>query len=98
VIYLEGSFVISGNVCISPEYASAKGARKAGRINFFIPIMKWGIEITWDGSRLLEHVDRFTDSGAYGAWLESGDMKDYILLDCRTGIPRDKHPSMVLPF
>lgn len=89
-------FVTSGNVRISPEYASAKGARKAGRIDFFIPIVKWGIEITRDGKRLLEHAARFTDSGAYGAWLESQDMTDYILLDCRTGIPRDKHPSMVL--
>jgi hypothetical protein len=87
----------SGNVRISPEYASAKGTRKAGRIDFFIPIVKWGIEITRDGKRLLEHAARFTDSGAYGAWLESEDMTDYILLDCRTGIPRDKHPSMVLP-
>jgi len=92
------SFVTSGNVRFSPEYASAKGARKAGRIDFFIPIVKWGIEITRDGSRLLEHAARFTDSGAYGAWLESEDMKDYILLDCCTGIPRDKHPSMVFPF
>ena len=84
---------------VSPsQYAYAKGAHKAGRINFFIPIVKWGIEITRDGNRLLEHATRFTDTGAYGAWLESEDMKDYILLDCRTGIPRDKHPSMVLPF
>ena len=90
-------FVTSGNVRISPEYASAKGARKAGRIDFFIPIVKWGIEVTRDGKRLLEHAVRFTESGAYGAWLKSEDMTDYILLDCRTGIPRDKHPSMVLP-
>jgi hypothetical protein len=27
-------------------------------------------------------VSRFAKSGAYGAWLKSGDMTDYILLDC----------------
>jgi hypothetical protein len=44
-------------VLIPPEYASAKGARKAGRIDF-IPIVKWGIEITRDENWLLEHADR----------------------------------------
>ena len=51
----------SGNVRISPKYASAKGVHQAGRIDFFIPIMKWGIEITQDGNRLLDHAARFTD-------------------------------------
>jgi len=34
--------VTSGNVRLSPEFASAKGAHVAGRINFFIPMVKWG--------------------------------------------------------
>jgi hypothetical protein len=87
-----------GNVRMSPEYASAQEARVAGRIDFFIPIVKWGIEITRNGNRLLEHAARFTDSGAYGAWLESADMNDYILLDFRTMNLRAKHPSMILSF
>ena len=84
-----------GNVRISPEYASAQGARVAGRIDFFIPIVKWGIEITRDGSRIPEQGARFADSGAYGAWLKSADMNDYILLDFRTKNPRGQHPSMI---
>lgn len=44
-----------------PSIASAKGARKAGRIDIFIPIVKWGIEITRDGSRLLEHAQNSCD-------------------------------------
>jgi len=83
-----------GNVRISPEYASAQTARVAGRIDFFIPIVKWGIEITRDGDRLLEHAARFTDSGAYGAWLKSADMNDYILLDFRTKNLRAQHPKI----
>ena len=87
-----------GNVRISPEFASAQAARVAGRIDFFIPAVKWGIEITRDGDRLWQHAARFTESGAYGAWLKSADMDDYILLDFRTKKLKTPHPSMILPF
>ena len=87
-----------GNVCLSPEFASAREADIAGRIDFFIPIMKWGIEITREGSRLAEHNSRFAESGAYGTWLTAGDMFDYILLDCRTSIPQKKHSGIDISF
>jgi hypothetical protein len=90
--------VTAGNVRISPEFASATGADVVGRIDFFIPATKWGIEIIRDGNRLLEHNSRFGDSGAYGEWLRFGDMTDYILLDCRTSVPRKCHPSMKSAF
>ena len=87
--------VTFGNVRFSPEFASGKGAKVAGRIDFFIPAKKWGIEITRDGNRLQEHSSRFTTHGAYGPWVTSGDMDAYILLDCRSSTPRKAHPSMV---
>jgi hypothetical protein len=59
--------------------------------------VKWAIQNTRDG-RIPVHAARFTDSGAYGVWLKPGDMDDYNLLDFRTGIPRDQHPSTVSPF
>ena len=37
--------VTAGNVRISPEFASAKWADVVGRIDFFIPVAKWGIEM-----------------------------------------------------
>jgi hypothetical protein len=80
----------SGAVRISPEFASARGAKVAGRIDFFIPVVKWGIEITREGSQLDGHSSRFEAQGAYGAWLKTGDMEDYILLDCCTALPQ-KH-------
>ena len=83
-----------GNVCVSPEFASARRAGVAGHIDFFIPVAKWGVEITQDGTWLREHSPHFATSGAYRAWLKSGDMVDYILLDCRTSIPRDAHPGI----
>jgi len=86
--------VTFGNVRLSPEFASARRERVAGRIDFFIPVVKWGIEFTQDGNQLNEHSSRFANSGAYGAWLKSGDMADYILLDCRTTIPRKSFPNI----
>jgi hypothetical protein len=43
--------VTSRNVRIFPEFASRRGAKVAGRIDFFIPIKRWGIEIIRDGSQ-----------------------------------------------
>jgi hypothetical protein len=86
----------SGSVGVSPEFVSAKYAVAAGRIDFFVTKRQWGIEITRDGLRLLEHNDCFLSLGAYGAWLQHGQMKDYILLDFRTTIPDSCHPSIRL--
>ncbi|KAK2459537.1 hypothetical protein APHAL10511_008443 [Amanita phalloides] len=84
-----------GNVRISPEFASPKGSRVTGCIDFFIPKMKWGIEILRDGDRLLQHNTRFhEETGAYGAWLRSGEMTDYVLLDCRTNVPQRRHEDI----
>jgi hypothetical protein len=92
--------VTSGNVCLSPEFATSTHGSQATAsraISLFIPVVKWGIELTRDGSRLtdLERNSRFASPEAYGAWLTSGDMTDYILLDCRTSIPTTKYPSTI---
>jgi hypothetical protein len=81
-----------GNVRISPEYAAAAGSRP-GRIHFFIPSKKWGIELTRDGDNLSEHGARFPDGDAYGQWLQSLDMTDYVLLDFRSTMPAQTHPG-----
>ncbi len=89
-----------GGVLVSPESASASGASVAGRIDFYIASKKWGIEITRDGKKLQEHSDRFGARGAYGRWLASGKMSDYILLDCRSTRPIKPHSgqsSLLLP-
>ncbi|KAM6503225.1 hypothetical protein JOM56_000168 [Amanita muscaria] len=66
--YRSGFSFTFGNVCLSPEFESARRTRVAGRIDFLNPVVKWGVELTRDGNRLYEHSSRFTDSGAYGAW------------------------------
>jgi hypothetical protein len=69
---------------------------RPGRIDFFIPSKKWGIELTRDGNRLGEYNSRFEDDGAHGQWLKSSDMddrNDYIFLDFRSTKPMLAHPG-----
>jgi hypothetical protein len=79
--------VTGGNVVLSPEYATAPGKRR-GRVDFYIPSMKWGIEVTRDGSELQEHSNHFI-TGAYSASLKSGNIVDYALLDFRHTLPTE---------
>ncbi|KDQ11029.1 hypothetical protein BOTBODRAFT_470384 [Botryobasidium botryosum FD-172 SS1] len=83
--------LVNGNVVVTPEFISATGGvRRAGRIDFFVCGRKWGIECIQEGDKLEEHNSRFGDDGAsYGAWLQSDDMTDYILLDFRTDTPTE---------
>ena len=60
---------------------------KNGRIDFFIRLKKWGIELLRDGNRLGQHARRFTE-GEYGEWIEKGWMADYIIIDFRTWHPK----------
>jgi hypothetical protein len=85
----------SGNVRITPEFASGTNTGCAGRIDFLIPVKKWGVECTQDGDRLAAHSERFDqDTGAYRAWLESNKMEDYILLDFRQTMPVGRYSSV----
>jgi hypothetical protein len=83
--------VMDGNVVVSPEYATAPGKR-LGRVDFYIPSMKWGLEIIRDGSKLREHSDRFI-TGAYSTLMRSGDIVDYALLDFRHDISNEPTPG-----
>ena len=88
--FYRGLFTATGGgVRICPELFTAPGARKGG-IDFFIPEKKWGIELIREGTRssLSERSSSFGLGSKYGVWLASNDMVDYIILDCRTDIPR----------
>ena len=64
--------------------------KKNGRLNFFIQLKKWGIEMPCDGNRLGQHARRFTE-GEYDKWIEKGWMSDYIIIDFRTRRPKIMH-------
>jgi hypothetical protein len=83
--------VTGGNVVISPEYATAPGKRR-GRVDFYIPSMKWGIELLRDGDKPREHSDRFL-TGAYSVLVRSGDIVNYALLDFRHAEPAAATPG-----
>ena len=75
-----------------PEFGT-----KRGRIDFFIPSKKWGIELLRNGDRLSSHMKRFTE-GEYGRWIRTGFMNDYIILDFRTNPPRANYRGVSLFF
>ncbi|TCD67042.1 hypothetical protein EIP91_000604 [Steccherinum ochraceum] len=57
-----------------------------GRIDFFFPEKRWGIEILRDGKELQSHLNRFKPDGRY----RDLDMKEYVILDFRQTTPKNK--------
>lgn len=66
-------------VYVSSEWS---GSDK-GRVDFFIESTGWAIELTRDGDRMKNHLDRFEPNGKYHEWYEDGRIKDWIVLDFR---------------
>jgi hypothetical protein len=63
--FYRGLFTATGGgVRTGPKLLTAPGACK-GRIDFFVPGKKWGIELTREGSNLAEHISRFGLRGKY---------------------------------
>jgi hypothetical protein len=60
----------------------------SGRVDFYVPGKKWGVELLREGQLLAQHCSRFSKSGAYGRHL---DISDYIVLDFRTTTPQLPH-------
>ena len=73
-----------GSLKTFPEFGTAKG-----RVDFYIPAKKWGVELLRDGDRLGDHSGRFT-SGAYRGL----PLDKYVILDCSDTRPKIRHPSM----
>ncbi|EED14660.1 conserved hypothetical protein [Talaromyces stipitatus ATCC 10500] len=75
--------VVGRGVPISSEW-SREGD---GRVDFWIPQKKWGIELLRDHNRVNEHCDRFKKGGRYYPWIEAGMLEDWIVIDCATSPP-----------
>lgn len=87
--FYRGLFNVA-KVQVSPEFASAKDDI-SGRVDFFIPSKKWGIELLRDGDQIQNHYDT---TGAYGRWLQGNEMEDFIILDFRVEAVKKDHPGM----
>ena len=67
-----------GCVLSFPEFGT-----QHGRIDFVIPLKKWGIGLLCNGDR--------NDEGEYGQWIADQKMDDYRIVDFRTQRPRSGH-------
>jgi hypothetical protein len=65
-----------------------------GRVNFYIPSKKWGIELLCNGQLLEQHNNHFSPTGQYGMTL---DIDEYIALDFRTKKVVRTHPRKSIP-
>jgi len=74
----------NGSLITFSEFGDA-----SGRIDFYIPFKKWGVELLRDGDRLANHSSRFTNPGAYAKM----QFEDYIILNFRTAPPSLGHPG-----
>ena len=66
-------------VYISSEWS---GSDK-GPVDVFIESTGGAIELTRDGDRITNHLDKFEPNGKYHKWYKDGRIKDWIVLDCR---------------
>jgi len=57
---------------------------KEGRVDFYIPSKKWGVELLRNGDQLAQHRKK-------ARW----DVSDHVILDCRTTYPTKKHISEI---
>ncbi|KAJ3503931.1 hypothetical protein NLJ89_g8210 [Agrocybe chaxingu] len=83
--------VADGSFHVTPEYMTP-GTTHLGRIDFLVPQRGWGIEIVQDSDRLEEQDSRSTPE-AYHPWISKNCLKDYVMLDFRSSIPKTPHPD-----
>jgi hypothetical protein len=77
-----------GQLKTFPEFGVTKG-----RVDFYIPSMRWGVELVRDGDQLQQDYGRFSRSGLYETTLP---LADYIVLDFRNTQPESPHSSMCI--
>ena len=82
-----------GDIFLDPEW---KGQSSCGKVDFYIEPVKWAIECNREGTHLQEHIRRFQPGGKYYPWIESGEIKDYILLDFQTSKPAEPQGMFAL--
>ena len=74
-----------GQLKTFPEFGTRRG-----RVDFYIPSLKWGVELVREGDQLEEHSSRFAKTGSYGQTLP---LVEHIIFDFRTTLPNRPHPS-----
>ena len=85
--FYRACYVLLKGIYLSSEW-SGKG--KDGHVDFLVKSQKWAIECVGDGDRLGGHISRFQVGGRYRGCIDSGDIKEYILLDFRMSQPKKR--------
>jgi hypothetical protein len=70
------------------------GSKGSGAIDFFLPAKKWGFEFLANGKKILGHIRRFENTGQYRSWIDQGVMLGYVIIDCRTTVPKASYPGL----
>jgi hypothetical protein len=86
--------LLKRNIYLTSEWSERE---LGGCVDFQIKCQKWAIGCVTEGDRLEQHIERFLEGGRYHKWIESGEIKDYIILDFRTSMPRkvrDNNPFL----
>jgi hypothetical protein len=79
---------------VSPEFVIKSGP-KGGTIDFLIDQKIGGGELLGDSDRL-DHMKRLKSGGQYFSLIESGNMKQYIVLDFTRTPPKRARPGNIL--
>jgi hypothetical protein len=77
----------------TPEWTGKVASR---RVNFRVKSVGWAIEFLSAGDQLDELISRFQPNGKYSSWILSGEITDYILLDCRQSMPSQAKGKVLL--
>jgi hypothetical protein len=77
--FYRASYDVLGDVLLLSEWIGSTGR---GMVDFLLPFGRdWGWELIRDGSKTVEHVDRFDPGGNYYQWLQNNEIKEYYILN-----------------
>ncbi|KAI9781194.1 MAG: hypothetical protein M1839_006302 [Geoglossum umbratile] len=82
--FYRACYTLLDTIYLSSEWA---GKEPGGPVDFRVKSLGWAIECVREGHDLKEHIARFLPGGGYYEWVESGEIKQHILLDFRTSMP-----------
>ncbi|KAK2744768.1 hypothetical protein FQN55_006524 [Onygenales sp. PD_40] len=76
----------NGKSRINREWAGGN----SGQIDFFLPGPDWGVNLLMDGEDITEHCGHFQQGGKFYSLINTGKLKECLIMDCRHSYP-EKH-------
>ncbi|KAL1966800.1 hypothetical protein VTN77DRAFT_3765 [Rasamsonia byssochlamydoides] len=82
--------LLEGHLYLNSEWT---GQKIGGRVDFYVRQVQWAIECLRDGNNIEEHIARFCEGGRYHKWIQTGEIREYIILDFRRIQPCKKRSN-----